>query len=77
MIAWALAVKLLSCECCIIFNEKSASVFGLWIGAVREQATNWASVDPGQCHYMTSLGYNELNYDSSGHHGIFTNQNIC
>ena len=31
------------------------------IGAVRQQAITWASVDPDRCRHMASLGPNELN----------------
>ena len=32
----------------------------IWLGAVRQQAINWASVDPNLCAHMSSPGHNEL-----------------
>ena len=34
--------------------------FRKWLGAVRQQATTWANVDPDLCHHMASLGHNGL-----------------
>ena len=34
--------------------------FREWLGAVRQQAITWASVDSVLCHFMASLGHNEL-----------------
>ena len=34
--------------------------FRWWLGAVRQQAITWAYVDPNICHYLVSLGHNEL-----------------
>ena len=35
--------------------------FRQWLGAVRQQAITWAIVDLVLCHYMVSLGHNDLN----------------
>ena len=34
--------------------------FRWWFGAVRQQAITRAYVDPNVCHYLVSLGHNEL-----------------
>ena len=34
--------------------------FRQWLGAVRQQAINWANVDPDLSGHMVSLGHNEL-----------------
>ena len=36
--------------------------FRWWLGAIRQQAITWASVDLDPCRHMTSLGHNELNF---------------
>ena len=35
-------------------------VFGLWLGAVKEQALTWAKVDPDLCRLLVSPWDNEL-----------------
>ena len=42
-------------------TEDNQHWFRLWLGAVRQQAITWASVDLDLCRHMASLGHNELN----------------
>ena len=43
-----------------IMNNGSFYWHCQWLGAVRQQAITWASVDLDPCRHMTSLGHNQL-----------------
>ena len=60
-------VKLPSTECHWTLLKISRHWFGEWLGAVRQQAITWASVDLDLCCHMTSLGHNEINHWSVKH----------
>ena len=53
----------ISDECHWTLLRISQHWFRKWLGAVRQQAITWASVDPDLCHHMGSLGPNELSLD--------------
>ena len=52
-------MKLLWYECdnitdtCVISEHR-------WLGAVKQQAIIWASVDPDLCHHRVSMSHSEL-----------------
>ena len=46
------------------------STFRQWLGAVRQQAITWASVDLDLCHHIASLGRNELIHCESLHSSL-------
>ena len=46
--------------------------FRYWLGAVRQQAITWTTVDPDLCHHKASLGHNEL----TSHNWSLTSQVI-
>ena len=54
-------VKLSSDECHKIPLVISQHGFRYWLGAIRQQAISWASVDLHLCRHIASLGHNELN----------------
>ena len=60
IVAWALAKKLLSCECHRISLMISQCWFRYWLDGVRQQVITWANVDPTPCCHMASLGHVEL-----------------
>ena len=41
----------------------SVNIGSQWLGAVRQQAITWASVDLDPCRHITSLGHIELNVE--------------
>ena len=53
-------MKLSSDECQWIVLMISQHCFRWWLDAVRQQAINWANVDPDWCRHMASLGRSKL-----------------
>ena len=60
IVAWALALKLLSCECHRSPLMRSQHWFREWFGAVRQQTITWVIVGPVLCRHMASLGHNDF-----------------
>ena len=61
-----LSVKLFSCECHQASLIRSPYWFRYWLGAVRQQAINWANADPDLCCHVVLLGHNELTLAMQG-----------
>ena len=60
VLAWALAVKLLSGKYHRTLLMRNQHWFRLWLGAIRQQAITWSNVDPVLCGHKMSPGHNEL-----------------
>ena len=78
-------VKLPSDECHWIFQTINQYWFRWWLGAVKQQVSAWANVDPDLCRHMASLGYNDLTHSGPAHENTYhvcdkqalTNKDIC
>ena len=56
-------MKLPSGECHKTSLIISKYWFSYWLGATRQQAITWASVEPDPCHHIASPSHNELTVD--------------
>ena len=64
-------VKLPSDECHWIFQTINQYWFRWWLGAVKQQVSAWANVDPDLCRHTASLGYNDLTHSGSAHENTY------
>ena len=62
IVAWKIPVKLFWCECHLISLMRSKHWFRWWLGAVWQQAIDWAYVDPDLYRHIATLGHVALTH---------------